>query len=80
MLSEVNGTYGGSNLPCTIFVYERRSGEYWYVVEDSININCTSAELVEGVDVETLPDSDCIKANDHVTSCEQLEAEVDEVY
>lgn len=74
---EINGTYGGSQTPCTIFVYEV-FGAYWYCVEDSVNVNCTIDELVEGVDVETIDDHDTCTAKSNINSTEELERLIDE--
>ncbi len=74
---EINGTYGGSQTPCTIFVYEV-CGAYWYCVEDSVNVNCTIDELIEGVDVETIDDHDTCTAQNNINSTEELERFINE--
>lgn len=75
-LIEYRGTYGGGN-PCMVFVYETRGGA-WYAVQDSLNVNFTHDEITEGVDVETLTDSDMFTASQPINSTEILEAEVDD--
>jgi len=72
MTEEITGTYGGSQTPCSIFVYDG-----WYAVEGSVNVNLTdNALLVDGVDVELLGDYDCFTWNDGIHSEEDIEKAV----
>jgi len=72
MQKEINGTYG-TGTEATIFVVEERGGA-WYCVEDGTNINFTpDAELlVDGVDIETLYDTDCTQTIDGVETLNEL--------
>jgi len=76
-LFEVEGTYGRSKTPCTVFVaeikYGRNQGAKWYVAEDSVNVNYTYDEIQEGVDIEELSDDDMFTAGKPITSLEELE-------
>ena len=75
---ELTGTYGGSHTPCTVFVAFDHCRECaWYVVEDSVNVNCTYdiASLADGVDVEELADCDFFTASETIESLDDLEAE-----
>lgn len=74
----IEGTYGSSKTPCDIFVYDERNGFSWYVVDGSINVNQTdSSLLVDGVDIEELPDVDMFTASDPIYSRDELENAVD---
>ncbi len=75
---EINGTYGGSQIPCTIYVYELMGGAKWYAVENSLNLNCTYDDIHEGCDVETLTDCDTATADNPINSENDLMFEVDE--
>lgn len=74
MPKELKGTYGSMKTPCTIFTYKG-----WYCVEGSKNVNYTpdSDMLIDGVDVETIPDTDTMTASEPVETKEQLEYLVD---
>jgi len=76
MCREIKGTYGGYQTPCTIFVVEECEG-FWYCVKDSQNINFTYEELKEGVDVETLKDSDYFCWSGGIHSLEELRKAVE---
>ena len=74
MNEELNGTYGGSQTPCTVFVVDG-----WYCVEGSQNVNKAShpdLELVEGVDVEEVCDIDTFLWKSPINSLEELEEAV----
>lgn len=68
----INATYGSHQTPCTLYVLPTRSGDYWYAVDGSCNVNCTSEEPTEGCDIETLPDHDTCTWPDGVSSEESL--------
>ena len=51
---EINGTYGSSQTPCTILVYEESNGDKWHCVKGSCNVNLTYDDIEDGVDVEDL--------------------------
>jgi len=69
-MNTITGTYGSDQTPCDIIIDERRG---WYAVKDSHNVNRTHPSfLVDGVDVETLPDSDCFTWPDGIDSEETL--------
>jgi len=74
---EVEGTYGRSKNPATIFVYKqgRRS---WYVVEGSVNVNCTYDDIEDGVDIEELNDDGVFTAPKPINSVEDLEMFMDD--
>lgn len=75
----LEGTYGGSKTPCTVFVYWDYDGRAWYAVEGSCNVNCTyDRPALESpvVDVETINDCDCITWPDGIDSEETLETAV----
>lgn len=73
---EVQGTYGSSQTPCTVYVYENRDGSKWYCVEGSSNVNKTFDELDDGVDVEYIEDFDCFTASEEINSLEELETAI----
>lgn len=77
-MAELNGTYGGSKTPCTIYTIETQTGETWYAVEGSFNVNCTFEELSDGVDVELLADHDTATASAPIYSEEDLQGALDE--
>ncbi len=72
-LFEVEGTYGRSKTPCTVFVAEDRRGGKHYVAEGSVNVNYTHDDIQEGVNIEELSDSDMFTAGKPITSLEELE-------
>lgn len=74
----VNGTYGSSNTPCIVFVYEQSNGTTWYSVEGSLNVNLTALdEIIEGVDVEDIQDINCFTWSSPINSLEELEIAVE---
>jgi len=76
---EIKGTYGSGLTPCTVLVAETRHGGAWYAVEGSANVNYTpDAEiLTDGVDVETVPDTDTFTWPDTVNDLDELEAAIE---
>ena len=54
----INGTYGSNQTPCIVLIAENFDGSKWYCVEDSVNVNLTYDDLNQGIDVETVSDSD----------------------
>lgn len=68
----ITATYGNAQTPCTVFTFENKDGGTWYAVEGSLNVNCTHAELADGVDVETLEDFDSFTAGTKINSEEEL--------
>lgn len=72
MAYTITGTYG-TGTPCDIYVYKG-----WYSVAGSVNVNrCDEALLIDGVDVESLPDYDCFTASAEINSADELTTEVD---
>ena len=70
----IQGTYGSEQTPTDIYVYGG-----WYVVDGSVNVNHTDESLlVDGVDVEWLPDDDTFTWNEPIESEDELESAVDE--
>ncbi len=76
-LYEITGTYGSSHTPSTIFCATESNGLTWYVCEGSSNVNATYDEVCEGVDIETLSDTDCFTGIT-VNSLEDLERAINE--
>ncbi len=76
---EIRGTYGSGLTPCTVLVAEQGAGA-WYAVEGSANVNFTpDAEMLkDGVDVETLPDTDTFTWPDTVNDLDELEAAIED--
>lgn len=72
---EVSGFYGTRNA-ATIFVSERRNYT-WYCVEGSTNINKTTEEIKDGINIESVHDIDYLSADNPVNSIEDLLQEVD---
>lgn len=72
----ISGFYGRGT-KCNIVVTETNRGS-WYCVQGFENVNFTTDELYDGVDVETLNDIDYFKANNPVDYTEELEAEVED--
>lgn len=77
-LYEINGTYGSEKTDCTIYVAEDHGG-YWYAVDDSVNVNYSSSEIIEGCDVECDPDDiDMFTASKPIDSLEELERQIND--
>jgi hypothetical protein len=74
---EVQGTYGSSQTPCTIYVYDNRDGSKWYCVEGSKNVNKTNDDLDEGVDVEYVGDIDTFTCSEEINSLADLVIEIE---
>ena len=70
-MKEVTGFYGSNNTPCNVFYYNG-----WYCVEGSVNVNRTSEEVENGVNVEELSDYDCFTWSSPIESLEELETAV----
>lgn len=68
----INGTYGSQQTPCTVICEESRNGT-WYAVEGSRNVNFTPEHISNGVDVETLADTDYFYHSAPIESEEDLE-------
>jgi len=75
---ETYGTYGSGNTPCTVLVYEQGNGLKWYCVGDSMNVNATYDDIMDGVDVESLADVDCFTWSSPIEALGELEAAVDD--
>jgi hypothetical protein len=74
---DIRATYGSNFTPCTVYMHQYRHGLAWYAVEDSLNVCLVDASLlVDGVDVETLPDVDFFTASKPIDSVETLEYQV----
>lgn len=71
-MNTIQGTYGSAQTPCEVFTATDRNGATWYAVEGSSNVNLTSEDLADGVDVETIPDDDCFTWPDGIDSEETL--------
>lgn len=74
-LLEISGTYGSGKTPCTVLVAQTRHGGAWYCVEGSKNVNYTpdATILEDGIDVETVPDTDTFTWPDGVNDTDELE-------
>lgn len=77
MVYEVDGTYGGSQTPCVVFVSEDSGA---YCVEGGTMVNFTNEveKLVDGVDIEELSDIDCFTVNDGIDSLDEFRDHVEE--
>lgn len=73
---EISGFYGSGNTPCTIFCASTSRGTY-YAVEESYNVNYTYEDVIEGVNVEDIGDSDMFTSSLPIDSLEILENEVE---
>ena len=71
-LYEIQGTYGRSKNPTTIFVYEKRNGAKWYCAENSQGVNCTYQDIKEGCDIEELQDFDTITSTKPLDTLEDF--------
>lgn len=72
------GTYGASQNSCEVIAMHARTGETWYCVEGSTNVNCTFDDVRDGVDVETLADCDSFTASFPIYDTDDLEKAIDE--
>ena len=68
----IRGYYGSRHTPTDIYTYTDINGGTWYVCDGSINVNYTYDEVVDGVDIEMLDDSDCFTAGSPIESEEDL--------
>lgn len=66
-MKELNGFYGSQNTPCTIFYYNG-----WYCVEGSVNVNYTTEDMEEGVNVENVSDMDVFTWSTPISSLDEL--------
>lgn len=71
----ISGTYGSGRTPCTVYTYGSPFGT-WYAVEGSSNVNHTTEELSDGVNVEEVSDDDAFTWPDGIYSEEDLESAV----
>lgn len=70
-MKTILGTYGSSKTENDIFVNEETG---WYCLDGSMNVNrCDPELLIEGVDVEELPDYDGFTWKKEIESEEELE-------
>ena len=72
----INGFYGSSHHPCTIYTLRNYDGSVWYTVDDSLNVNCTYDDIGEGVDIETIEDIDFFTAGEPICSETELTYQV----
>jgi hypothetical protein len=78
----VQGHYGynhatGEGYPCDVITYATGGG-VWYVVAGSQNVNFTHEEIDDGVDVESVCDSDTATAARPIDDESDLAAFIDE--
>jgi len=72
---EITGTYGSEQIETTIFIDVFHG---WYACNGSCNVNrCDRDLLIDGVDVETLPDYDCFTWSKGIDSLEELEQAIE---
>jgi len=70
----INGYYGSSSHPCEIYTVDG-----WYCIEGSVNVNHTDEDLlVDGVNIEYLPDYDFFMAGSPIESEEDLLNAIDD--
>jgi hypothetical protein len=72
---EINATYGSHKTETTVYVAMCRGG-YWYVADGSKNINFTH-ELHDGINLESIVDSDYMHASVPVNSVSDLVDQID---
>jgi|TARA_R110000824_G_scaffold2419_9_gene11298 hypothetical protein len=72
-LKTISGTYGSRRLPCNVLTKEHESGETWYVVEGSVNVNLSPHPLETGVDVEEIEDADGFTWNKVIDTLDELQ-------
>ena len=73
----IEGFYGSSHIPCTIYTMLNYNGSLWYAVEDSVYVNCTFDDIGDGIDIETINDFDFFTAGEPINSEDELEYQVD---
>jgi hypothetical protein len=77
----IDGTYGSNDTPTKVFVKELADGGgYWYVAEDSKNVNFTTDKVQEGRSIEEYSDIDMFTTSKPVNSEDELEDHVVEHY
>lgn len=69
----IRATYGSQRIICDCYVLENRNGSKWYVIDGSVNVNCTYDELTAGTDLEQVQDCDMFTWSSPIYSEEQLE-------
>ena len=69
----VDGTYGSQQTPTEFYVKELSDGGKWYVARDSKNINFTYDSINDGVDIETLSDTDTITSSTPIQYANDLD-------
>ncbi len=77
-LREVDGTYGASNTPCTVWVAEMTNGINWYAVEHGAMAFSTYDEIEDGFDVEEANDVDMFTVSLGMEDIEHFERLVEE--
>lgn len=75
MLYERNGFYGTRNA-CTIYCMDHICGT-WYAIEGSSNVNFTTEEITEGINVESVEDNDYFEADQPIESLQDMQGEVE---
>ena len=68
--------YGSRNTPCTVIIAEIDDGTTWYCVEGSLMVNCTTEQVLPGVNVETISDIDCFTASAEIETEDELKMDV----
>lgn len=69
----VSGYYGSGSTECKVIVAGTDSwGRNWYVVKGSVNVNATWQDVDDGVNVETLEDTDYFTAGKPINTEKQL--------
>lgn len=76
-LQAINGTYGSGKTPCVIFTCTTYRGT-WYAVDGSLNVNFTTDDVIDGVDVELLADQDTFTSGFPIYSEHSLGEEVED--
>jgi len=77
MTRTIQGYYGTSHNPCTVFCLDDNGGT-WYAVEGSQNVNFTYDPVELGVDVEELQDVNAFTWPDGIHSEDDLEVAVED--
>lgn len=78
MYYSIQGSYGGCNTPCEIFVCEISGGNA-YCIQGSKNINLTRQTLTDGVWVEELRDFDYFQSSNPIQEVRDLLEELEKV-
>jgi len=77
MTRTIQGHYGTSHNPCTVFCLDDNGGT-WYAVEGSQNVNFTYDPVGPCVDVEELQDVNAFTWPDGINNEEELEEAVED--